>query len=109
MGSIFPMEVKDLGAKSTAAQNNSLIQIPSQFKDVDANSFYRYVNKCEPSLIRIDADELTYCLHTYSFSSSRFINIAVQQAPNPRFQIGKMIPHGICICVVKAKRPLAIE
>ena len=35
----------------------------SQFENVDANSFYRAVNKCEPSLIRVDADELTYCLH----------------------------------------------
>ena len=25
--------------------------------------FYRAVNKAQPSLIRIEADELTYCLH----------------------------------------------
>ncbi len=36
---------------------------PEQFKNVDANGLYRAINKCEPSLIRIDADELTYCLH----------------------------------------------
>lgn len=36
---------------------------PDQFRNVDVNSFYRAINKCEPSLIRVDADELTYCLH----------------------------------------------
>ena len=25
--------------------------------------FYRAINKAEPSLIRTEADELTYCLH----------------------------------------------
>ncbi len=34
-----------------------------QLADVDADSFYRMVNKAEPSLIRTEADELTYCLH----------------------------------------------
>ena len=38
---------------------------PEQLKDVDADMFYRAVNKAEPSLIRIEADELTYlcCTH----------------------------------------------
>lgn len=36
---------------------------PEQLKDVDAEMFYRAVNKVEPSLIRTEADELTYCLH----------------------------------------------
>ena len=36
---------------------------PEQLKDVTAEQFYRAVNKVRPSLIRIDADELTYCLH----------------------------------------------
>ena len=36
---------------------------PEQLKDVDAEKFYRAVNKVEPSLIRTEADELTYCLH----------------------------------------------
>jgi carboxypeptidase Taq len=36
---------------------------PKQLEDVDAHKFYMAVNKSEPSLIRIDADELTYCLH----------------------------------------------
>jgi carboxypeptidase Taq len=36
---------------------------PVQLKGVDAEMFYRAVNKVQPSLIRTEADELTYCLH----------------------------------------------
>ncbi len=36
---------------------------PEQLIGVDAEMFYRAVNKAEPSLIRTEADELTYCLH----------------------------------------------
>jgi carboxypeptidase Taq len=36
---------------------------PEQLEGVDAEQFYRAVNKVEPSLIRTEADELTYCLH----------------------------------------------
>ena len=36
---------------------------PDQLKDVSAHMFYRAVNKAEPSLIRTEADDLTYCLH----------------------------------------------
>ena len=36
---------------------------PEQMKGVDADMFYRAVNKAEPSLIRTEADELTYSLH----------------------------------------------
>lgn len=36
---------------------------PQQLKDVDAEMFYRAVNKAQPSLIRTEADELTYSLH----------------------------------------------
>ena len=36
---------------------------PEQMAGVDAEMFYRAINKAEPSLIRIEADELTYCLH----------------------------------------------
>lgn len=36
---------------------------PEQLKDVSAHDFYLAVNKVEPSLIRTEADELTYCLH----------------------------------------------
>ena len=31
--------------------------------DVSVDDFYRMINKSEPSLIRTEADELTYCMH----------------------------------------------
>ena len=34
-----------------------------QFKEVSLEDFYRGINKVEPSLIRTEADELTYSLH----------------------------------------------
>lgn len=36
---------------------------PDQMKGVDAEDFYRAVNKSIPSLVRTDADELTYSFH----------------------------------------------
>ena len=36
---------------------------PEQFKDVEIEDFLRAINVSEPSLIRIEADELTYPLH----------------------------------------------
>ncbi|MDO7904962.1 carboxypeptidase M32 [Paenibacillus sp. JX-17] len=36
---------------------------PEQLKDVEVEQFYRAVNRVENSLIRIEADELTYNLH----------------------------------------------
>lgn len=36
---------------------------PEQLADVTSEQFYRAVNKAQPSLIRTEADELTYCLH----------------------------------------------
>ena len=36
---------------------------PEQLTGVDETMFYRAVNKAEPSLIRTEADELTYALH----------------------------------------------
>ncbi|MGH3143650.1 MAG: carboxypeptidase M32 [Gaiellales bacterium] len=36
---------------------------PSQLNGVDAEGFYRGVNRVQPSLIRIEADEATYNLH----------------------------------------------
>ena len=36
---------------------------PEQMAGVDAKQFYRAINKAEPSLIRVESDELTYCLH----------------------------------------------
>lgn len=34
-----------------------------QFKSVELDAFYRAINKVEPSLIRVEADEVTYNLH----------------------------------------------
>ncbi len=36
---------------------------PAQLGDVDLNSFYSGINRVEPSLIRVEADEATYNLH----------------------------------------------
>jgi carboxypeptidase Taq len=36
---------------------------PGQLDDVSLEQFYRAVNKVQPSLIRVDADEVTYNLH----------------------------------------------
>ncbi|MEH7094261.1 carboxypeptidase M32 [Neobacillus vireti] len=36
---------------------------PAQLKDVTAEEFYRAVNTVQPSMIRVEADELTYNLH----------------------------------------------
>ena len=36
---------------------------PKQFNDVDLEDFLRAINASKPSLIRIEADELTYPLH----------------------------------------------
>ena len=36
---------------------------PQQLDGVDAHMFWRAVNKAGPSLIRTEADELTYCMH----------------------------------------------
>jgi carboxypeptidase Taq len=36
---------------------------PDQLNDVSLDDFYRAINRVEPSLIRVEADELTYNLH----------------------------------------------
>ncbi|MER3554089.1 MAG: carboxypeptidase [Meiothermus sp.] len=36
---------------------------PEQLRDVDAQAFYHAVNRVTPSLIRVEADELTYNFH----------------------------------------------
>ncbi len=36
---------------------------PIQFRNVDAEKMYRAVNRVQPSLIRVEADEVTYNLH----------------------------------------------
>jgi carboxypeptidase Taq len=37
--------------------------LPQPFAGVPLEAFYRALNKVEPSLRRVDADEVTYCLH----------------------------------------------
>lgn len=46
-------------------KNYSLLQryADGQFSDVGLDDFYRAINESKPSLIRIEADELTYPLH----------------------------------------------
>ena len=36
---------------------------PQQLADVDLDTFYRAINRVQPSLIRVEADEVTYNLH----------------------------------------------
>ncbi|SDL67997.1 carboxypeptidase M32 [Sediminibacillus halophilus] len=54
-------------ARSEAFWENhfSLFQdiAPDDFSTISFSDFYRAVNEVKPSLIRIEADELTYCLH----------------------------------------------
>lgn len=38
---------------------------PNQLGDTDMERFYRAINKVEPSLIRVEADEITYNLHIF--------------------------------------------
>ncbi|RLQ95150.1 carboxypeptidase M32 [Falsibacillus albus] len=51
--------------KSFWQENYDLLKSCSdgQFDDVPLNEFYRAINESKPSLIRIEADELTYPLH----------------------------------------------
>lgn len=41
----------------------ALEYFPEQFKGVTEDQFYKAINRVEPSLIRTEADELTYSLH----------------------------------------------
>ena len=38
---------------------------PAQFGQMDEDDFYRAINRVKPSLIRIEADEVTYSLHIF--------------------------------------------
>ena len=38
-------------------------EFPEQFGSVQLETFHRALNKVQPSLRRVDADEVTYCLH----------------------------------------------
>lgn len=48
---------------SAVVLNKMKEMFPKQLKDVTERQFYCAVNRAEPSLIRTEADELTYCLH----------------------------------------------
>ncbi len=37
--------------------------LPSMLKGISLDRFYRAINKVAPTLIRVEADEVTYCLH----------------------------------------------
>lgn len=56
-----------------------------QLSDVSQQALYRAVNRCEASLIRIEADELTYCLHVmvrYELEKKLFARqMAVEELP----------------------------
>ncbi len=59
---------------------------PEQLKNVTATDFYKAVNKSEPSLIRIEADELTYSIHImvrYEIEKRIFANeLTVEELPS---------------------------
>lgn len=38
-------------------------KVPHLFKDIKSEQWYQIINQVRPSLIRVEADELTYCLH----------------------------------------------
>ncbi len=38
-------------------------ELPKQLKQIPLERFYRAINKVTPSFIRVEADEVTYCLH----------------------------------------------
>ena len=40
-----------------------IFQETTGFRDADLDVWYKIVNQVKPSLIRVEADELTYCLH----------------------------------------------
>lgn len=56
-----------------------------QFNDVTLDHYYEAINESKPSLIRIEADELTYCLHImirYEIEKALFNDeISVEELP----------------------------
>lgn len=65
---------------------------PSQLADVSVDDFYRGINDVQPSLIRIEADELTYNLHImirYEIEKG-LINGSLQVADLPEIWREKM-------------------
>lgn len=61
-------------------------QFPEAFGDVNEDVFYRAINEVNPSLIRIEADELTYNLHImirYEIEKSLIDgSLSVEELPN---------------------------
>ena len=59
---------------------------PEQLADMEEEMFYRAINKAEPSLIRTEADELTYALHVmvrYEIEKQLIAGtLAVRDVPN---------------------------
>jgi carboxypeptidase Taq len=47
----------------TYAYDRLQAALPDELGDVDFEPFYRGINKVRPSLVRVDADEITYNLH----------------------------------------------
>ncbi|MFN2628801.1 MAG: carboxypeptidase M32 [Gaiellaceae bacterium] len=39
------------------------LELPEQFRDVPLETFHRAINKVQPTLVRVEADEVTYNLH----------------------------------------------
>lgn len=57
---------------------------PDQLADVEIDTFYRAINKVEPSLIRVEADEVTYNLHI-------FLRFELEQALlNDQLQVARL-------------------
>ena len=57
---------ENIVGRSRAFWERFLPSLKTEFSalgDVDLDTFYRAINKVEPSLIRVEADELTYNLH----------------------------------------------
>src|SRR5438067_859890 len=47
----------------TWAYDDLRAALPDALRDVDLDRFYRAINRLRPSLVRVDADEITYNLH----------------------------------------------
>lgn len=65
---------------------------PEQFKGVSLQDFYKAINKVEPSLIRVEADEVTYNLHVmvrYEIEKA-LINNQIKVSELPRVWNEKM-------------------
>ena len=58
---------ENIVGRSKAFWSHCLPELHAAFpelKSVDLDAFYRMINKVQPSLIRVEADEVTYNLHT---------------------------------------------